>query len=200
MKGIVPAFNPPAYLSHVYAFLGLNLQFKDDPPFTELVRHPREILAAMVGEPMPARGALRFTLSPGEPGISESLAAMSELAINGAQSPEVIGLAGRLATLDLLGMAPKMAHAPLVDCDDVATLGAALLLAAGIPPVFIVTGRAKDRDPGTGAVKLRHVFYGARIGDQVMPFDPQERVPPGRWPRLDNGDRLEFYDVLPKKK
>ncbi|MBX3377534.1 MAG: hypothetical protein KF678_11100 [Phycisphaeraceae bacterium] len=81
------------------------------------------------------------------------------------------------------------------DCDDVATLGASLVRALGFEPVFLVMGRPEFRDPVTNKVKLIHVFYGARVRGTIIPFDPQERIPPGQYPR-DIG-RLEVYEIFP---
>ncbi len=92
------------------------------------------------------------------------------------------------------------------DCDDVATLGASLLWNLPTPhlPVFILTGRKPATYPDTGKVKLRHVFYGARLyqartgfgaTDGVVPYDPQERVSPGTWPR-EGVDRVEVYEIF----
>lgn len=62
------------------------------------------------------------------------------------------------------------------DCDNVAVLGASLLAAMDFVPVFVVAATT-DRGP------WEHVFYGWWMGgDQVIPFDPQEGTPPGKWP------------------
>lgn len=61
----------------------------------------------------------------------------------------------------------------LADCDDVATMAAAVLLVLGYRPVFIVIGR--DADEG-----FEHVFFGTLEGDKVYPMDPQEVAQPGR--------------------
>jgi transglutaminase-like putative cysteine protease len=64
------------------------------------------------------------------------------------------------------------------DCDDRATLGAALLLAMGLPAYFIVVTSSPLR-------QWHHVFYGSAlpdVPDRVIPFDPQENIPPGIWP------------------
>lgn len=78
-----------------------------------------------------------------------------------------------------------------VDCDDVAVLGASLLAVMGYQPVLIVAGRRPDGP-------FEHVFFGfleARpepyTGPRpdrpaapfyVVPMDPQERVPIGKFP------------------
>lgn len=86
------------------------------------------------------------------------------------------------------------------DCDDVATLGAALVCALGYEPVFIVVGKPGNLDRATGKVKLTHVFYGARVRGQVIPFDPQERIPPGQWHPPQTIGRVEIYEIFPKPK
>lgn len=84
------------------------------------------------------------------------------------------------------------------DCDDVAMLGASLLAVAGYRPVFIVVGRT----PRTRGGRLEHVYFGymknvaAGPGPQnVVPFDPQERKPPGIW--QDAYARLRIHRVFP---
>lgn len=84
------------------------------------------------------------------------------------------------------------------DCDDVATLGASLLRALKFDPVFIVIGKPGDLDPDTGRLKLKHVFYGARVRGSIVPFDPQERIPPGVWPPKWAIGRLEIYEIFPR--
>jgi len=72
------------------------------------------------------------------------------------------------------------------DCDDTAMLACALMRAAGILPVLITVARRP------APADFEHVFYGvdpngpAYLGgaitpERVMPFDPQERTPPGTW-------------------
>lgn len=53
------------------------------------------------------------------------------------------------------------------DCDESATLGVALLLAAGIPAGFVTIGRT----PGG---PYAHVLYAARLGSSWVPIDSQE--------------------------
>jgi len=55
------------------------------------------------------------------------------------------------------------------DCDDMATLGAALLRAMGIQPAFIVVSIKPDG-------VLHHVLFGAIVDKQLIPMDPQERM------------------------
>ena len=83
------------------------------------------------------------------------------------------------------------------DCDDVATLGASLVRALGYQPVFLVMGRPEITDRMTGKVKLIHVFYGARVRGTIIPFDPQERIPPGQLPPKHTIGRLETYEIFP---
>lgn len=59
------------------------------------------------------------------------------------------------------------------DCDDLACLGAALVRALGYPAALIVAGRQADGP-------FEHVYYGAAVNGRLIPFDPQERVPPGQ--------------------
>lgn len=124
------------YLLAVYDFLLRHVEFTEDPPFIELVRHPDELL-------------------------------------------DTIARAGKCRC----------------DCDEVATLGAALLWARSIEPVFMVVGKPGDFD-AHGRVRLKHVFYAARIEGRLLPFDPQERIPPGQWPPRGAIGRLEAYSVL----
>lgn len=73
------------------------------------------------------------------------------------------------------------------DCDDLAMLAGALLLAAGERPVAIVMARS-------ASATYEHVYYGVlrpdarafKPGEEVpphvvTPFDPQERTPAGAW-------------------
>lgn len=77
-----------------------------------------------------------------------------------------------------------------IDCDCLATLAAAVLLAGERRPAFIVVGRHPAPAP------FAHVFYGI-INDHrtqmpwkfddagsvnICPFDPQEKTPAGLWP------------------
>jgi hypothetical protein len=61
---------------------------------------------------------------------------------------------------------------PLGDCDDVADLCGALLLAAGFRPVLVVVATAP-----TGPYV--HVYGGFRQGEHYVPLDPQELAAPG---------------------
>lgn len=67
-----------------------------------------------------------------------------------------------------------------VDCDDLATLAAALMLAMGVPPrsvAFAVIARE-------GAGRWEHVHYAfipPVPGAKPIPYDPQETKAPGKW-------------------
>lgn len=86
-----------------------------------------------------------------------------------------------------------------VDCDCLATLAVAVLLRGGLRPAFIVVGRRP------APAEFQHVFYGVlpesvpqwRLRDGadagVIPFDPQERTPPGLWP--EGVQRFRVYPV-----
>lgn len=60
------------------------------------------------------------------------------------------------------------------DCDDMSTLGAAIVRALGFQPLLITTARR----PGP----FEHVFFGAVLNGWDIPLDPQERPLPGIWP------------------
>lgn len=81
------------------------------------------------------------------------------------------------------------------DCDDLATLGAAIVAAAGLRPVLVTVGR---RNPG----RWEHIFFGIRIAedealtrDNVYPLDPQERNPAGTWPSIT--PRVQLWSLTP---
>lgn len=79
------------------------------------------------------------------------------------------------------------------DCDDLATLAATMIAAAGFDPVLITVGRKKNGS-------YQHIFFGLRLGAEltvqnVLPMDPQENVPLGRWtPRV---QRVRLWGVKP---
>jgi hypothetical protein len=81
------------------------------------------------------------------------------------------------------------------DCDDLATLAASLIAAAGFRPVFVTVGRKKNGS-------YQHVFFGIQLGDElsvpnVLPLDPQENAPVGRWtPRV---QRVRLWGIKPSK-
>lgn len=63
------------------------------------------------------------------------------------------------------------------DCDDRATLGAAILRAMKLPAFFIVMSRSQTRG-------YHHVYYGSALSvlpDRVIPCDPQAATPCGDW-------------------
>jgi len=83
------------------------------------------------------------------------------------------------------------------DCDDVAMFGATLLSLAGLRAVFIVVGRMPRMQGG----RFEHVYYGYLIDpagpiveENVVPFDPQERMEPGVWPARFH--RIGIYAAL----
>jgi len=92
---------------------------------------------------------------------------------------------------ELLARHIEQGGKPVGDCDDRATLGAAILHARGQTPVFIVMSRR----PGAN---FEHVYFGEMIepGQPVsvantIPYDPQERTPPGSWtPPAPQGGRV----------
>jgi transglutaminase-like putative cysteine protease len=59
------------------------------------------------------------------------------------------------------------------DCDDASMLGAALVRALGMPPVFITMARG-------ALTPYEHVYFGAELDGQIVPMDPQERTPFGQ--------------------
>ena len=61
------------------------------------------------------------------------------------------------------------------DCDDTATLGAALLRGMGFRACFIVVSARASGE-------FHHVLFGAYLGDSLITLDPQQRM----------------YNVLPK--
>lgn len=86
-----------------------------------------------------------------------------------------------LRTPDQLLLEIAQAGRTSADCDDVATLGASLLLAMGYQALFIIVSRRADRTP-------QHVFFGAIIKGQHVPLDPQEGYPVGVWPKATRRD------------
>lgn len=80
------------------------------------------------------------------------------------------------------------------DCDDVAVFACSLLRAAGIPTALIVMSK-------TPTGPFEHVYWGVidavaptHERPSVIPFDPQERTPPGQWTRPGVG-RVRVYPV-----
>lgn len=55
------------------------------------------------------------------------------------------------------------------DCDDMATLGAAILRALGFQPCFIVVSARASGE-------FHHVFFGARVDGELITLDPQQRI------------------------
>jgi len=58
------------------------------------------------------------------------------------------------------------------DCDDLAAFAVAIVKVMGYRPVLIVVGTAA-KGP------FQHIFYGAIVAGQLIPFDPQETREPG---------------------
>lgn len=80
----------------------------------------------------------------------------------------------------------------LCDCDDLATLLASIIAAAGSRPVLITVG--KLRRPAHFA----HIFVGIYLGGElaaqnIIPLDPQENTPAGSWP--DVAKRVKYWRV-----
>lgn len=144
-------------------------------------------------------------LSGGDRGTAETLDAMRRVATRGAHAPAVIALARQIRArphpLEALYawakdhvrfrrdppgveevrlprfMLEDIARQGYAegDCDDLATLLASILLAAGFTPFLAVVGR---RASGP----YEHVFAGVLIGGRLYSLDPQEGVPIGQWP------------------
>lgn len=76
------------------------------------------------------------------------------------------------------------------DCDDRATLAAAILKTADLPTGLVLVSESES-------MPYHHVFYcswpvtarprltsgGVNVA-QAIPFDPQEGIPPGEWPKF----------------
>jgi hypothetical protein len=61
------------------------------------------------------------------------------------------------------------------DCDDVSTFGASIIRALGRKPFFCACRRYVDGP-------FVHVHFGVSIANgQMIPLDPQERIPAGQW-------------------
>ncbi len=71
------------------------------------------------------------------------------------------------------------------DCDDVATLGAALVRAMGFPAIITVVSPA-------AVGPFVHVYFGAEYNGMRVAMDPQERIPFGQDPPH---GRLKHYRV-----
>lgn len=75
------------------------------------------------------------------------------------------------------------------DCDDLAMLACAVLRELGFRCAFVTMAR----DP---AGDYEHVFYAVEEGGQWVPYDPQERTPPGVWPSpLPHGGRHKVHPI-----
>lgn len=76
------------------------------------------------------------------------------------------------------------------DCDCLAMLGAAVLIALGIPAWFIVDGLSPIGP-------LEHVYIAAELSGQLVPLDPQHSTPIGVWPQA--GRRSKWPVKEPKR-
>jgi len=164
----------------------------------------------------------RMPIAQGDDGIHQTIGAMAAMVLWASQTPQVRRVAAKLdrtsdfdsslwmflrhgmrfradppgsemlqSPIMLLGQIKPGAKA-VGDCDDRAMLGASILKAAGRYPVLVTCGLfAKGR--------FQHVYYGRMINpngtltrDNVIPSDPQEGVPLGRWTR---GQRERIFLV-----
>lgn len=78
------------------------------------------------------------------------------------------------------------------DCDDLATLAAAIIAAAGFRPVVVTVGRRKSG-------RFEHIFAGVRIGagldrESVYALDSQERTGAGKFPPV---PRVKLWSLTP---
>lgn len=80
--------------------------------------------------------------------------------------------------------APEQPPIP-VDCDDVASFAATVLLCRGYHPVFIVAAR-------DGNV-WEHIYAGYKLNNRVIPFDAQDAAKPGEHPP--RVARTRVYDL-----
>lgn len=84
------------------------------------------------------------------------------------------------------------------DCDDLATLGASIIAAAGLLPVLITVGRRASGRFEHVFFGLRHVQPDARLDvTDIIPLDPQEGTPPGEWPKIARRVRLWSLNPTP---
>jgi hypothetical protein len=66
-------------------------------------------------------------------------------------------------------------RSPRIDCDDLALLGASALAVLGYRPALVTVGR---RESG----RFEHVYFGFIGNDgELVPMDPQEKVPFGEY-------------------
>jgi predicted transglutaminase-like cysteine proteinase len=74
------------------------------------------------------------------------------------------------------------------DCDDKATLVAAMLMAVGFPVRFALLNR-------TG--QIVHVWTQAHVRGRWIDCETTENVPCGQLPPLPPGDRIELFGIAP---
>jgi len=74
--------------------------------------------------------------------------------------------------IDAVAAGARIGKKPIGDCDDVADLAAAVIVASGAAPVLVVVGPDE-----TGPFK--HVYAGLRTAQSYIPLDPQELSAPG---------------------
>lgn len=84
-------------------------------------------------------------------------------------------------------------HAARGDCDDLATLLAAIITAAGFQPVLVTAGLEKGD-------RFRHIYAGIRVGPglglaDIIPIDAQERTPVGQHPKI--AHRVKVWALKP---
>lgn len=73
------------------------------------------------------------------------------------------------------------------DCDEIAIFACAVLTAKKLPCAFVVMSTAANK-------RYHHVFYAVGHGpiERLTPYNPQDRTPPGQWPRA---ARMKAFDV-----
>lgn len=155
-------------------------------------------------QPYTAGDVFAFEISPGIQGVKETLKIMRRVVLDFRHNPAVVQLAHQLTahvgekdwateaaalffyvrdeiryTLDSNGAEVLQTPERLLstrqgDCDDKATLLAALLEAKGHPARFVAVGF----EPGV----LSHVLVETKIGDVWYPLETTEKVEPGWYP------------------
>lgn len=126
---------------------------------------------------------------PGSEGFAIALYYWLERSVSFERDPDGIELVR--SPLDMLDELDRDGVA-FGDCDDLATLAAAIIAAAGYPPVLVTVG---TRKPG----RFEHVFAGIRTSSKlersgVVPIDPQEHTGPATWPRV---PRVRLWSLSP---
>jgi len=152
-------------------------------------------------------------IPPGDDGVAATIAAMQAVIDDAAQNAalppartpgEVYDWCARNITFrrDPPGEESILHPADLIaagagDCDDLACLGCAMLARIWHPPCLITVGRR-------AAGRFEHVFFGYFLPNPpaggpapIVPMDPQEKVPFGRWPKKARRVRAWHVSVLP---